>query len=342
MAEIKSGDVARFLKNLPRSYFTFLICGSDTGLVAERTKQIVATLTGSVDDPFGLVRLDGDAIAQDSKLLADEALTIGLFGGQRIVWITVGAKNFVPALEALLLLHPPGCKLVIEAGPLKTDSALRRLCIKSSNVAVVECWPDSVQVITSLIEEEMRASSLAITADALDLLTNLLGDDRLLSRSEIGKLKTYSYGQQSVTEHEILAVVADASSTDFDQAITAAFDGNRAFVLAIVRRIVLDLDCGTLLGLALGHAIMLHQLRLEIEAGKSIEESIERTPRLFGKRKTVVLQHLRIWNSTALLSQANRLSESVLHLRREPKLGDELVMRSLLGVAYGAPRSGLK
>ena len=139
MSEVKSGDVARFLKNPPRSCFVFLFCGNDSGLVAERTKHLVATLVGNGDDPFRLVRLDGDALAQDSSLLTDEALTIGLFGGDRIIWISAGSKNFVPSLEALILLHPPGCRIVIEAGSLKSDSPLKRLGVKSPNVAVIEC-----------------------------------------------------------------------------------------------------------------------------------------------------------------------------------------------------------
>lgn len=342
MAEIKGGDVARFLKNLPRSYLAFLICGSDTGLVTERTKQIVRSLAGSDDDPFRIVRLDGDALAQDSSLLADEALTIGLFGGDRIVWINAGSKNFLASLEALIVLQPPGCRLVIEAGPLKNDSALKRLCIKASNVAVIECWPDSVREIASLIEDEMSSSGLSITSEARDLLASLLGGDRLLSRGEIEKVKTYAYGQVSVAEYDILAIVADASSSNFDQAITAAFEGDRAGILELVKRVVIDFDPGALLGLALGHAMMLHQLRLEIEGGRSVEEAVERGPRLFGKKKMAILQQLKIWNASALLNQANKLSESVLHQRREPKLGEEIAMRTLLSVAYGAPRRDFK
>jgi DNA polymerase-3 subunit delta len=341
VSEVKSGDVARFLKNPPRSCFAFLFCGNDSGLVAERTKHLVATLVGNEDDPFRLVRLDGDALAQDSSLLTDEALTIGLFGGDRIIWISAGSKNFVPSLEALILLHPPGCRIVIEAGSLKSDSPLKRLGVKSPNVAVIECWPDGVREIASLIDDELSLSSLSITAEARDLLISMLGGDRLLSRGEIEKVKIYAYGQDSVTESEVLAVVADASGSNFDHAISTAFIGDRAGILVAVKRAVIDFDPATLLGLALGHAIMLHQFRLEIEGGRSIEEAVERGPKLFGKKKSSVLQQLRIWNAITLFHHINKLSESILYQRREPKMGEEIVIRALLGVTFGAPRKSL-
>lgn len=338
MAEIKSSDVDRFLRNLPQSYFAYLICGSDTGLVAERTRCIVKTLISNDNDPFRLVRLDGDSLAQDKSLLADEALTVGLFGCDRIVWVTAGAKNFVPSLEALIILQPPGCKLVIEAGPLKNDSALKRVCIKAHNVAVIECWPDGVREIASLIEDEMATSALSMTSDARDLLTSLLGGDRLLSRGEIEKIKTYSHGQTSITEEDILAIVADGSSSTFDQAIAAAFDGDRVGVLEIIKRVLVDFDPGTLLSLSLNHALLLHQFRLEIEGGRSVEEALERGPRFFGKKKATILRQLKLWNTDALFLQSSRLLESVKHLRHEPKLFEEIVIRSLLGVAHATPR----
>lgn len=338
MAEIKSGDVARFLKNLPKSYFAFLICGSDSGLVAERTRHIVRALAGLDNDPFRVVRLDGDALAQDSKLLADEALTIGLFGGDRILWISAGSKSFVPSLELLLSLEPMGCKVIIEAGALKNDSALKRVCLKSQNVAVLECWPDGPREIANLVEEEMSSAGLSISAEARDLLTSLLGGDRLLSRGEIDKIKSYAHGQCMVSESDILAVVTDASSTSFDQAIGAAFDGDRIGVLDVTKKVVVDFDPGALLSLALAHAILLHSLRLEIEGGRSVEDAIDHGPRLFGKKKSSIALQLKIWDASALLQQSAKLSEAVRLSRREPKLSDEIAIRSLLSIAHSAPR----
>lgn len=338
MAEIKSGDVARFLRNLPSSYFAFLICGSDSGLVAERTRHIVRALAGLDDDPFRVVRLDGDALAQDSKLLADEALTIGLFGGDRILWISAGSKSFVPSLESLLSLQPMGCKVIIEAGALKNDSALKRVCLKSQNVAVLECWPDGPREIANLVEEEMSSAGLSISAEARDLLSSLLGGDHLLSRGEIDKIKSYAHGQCAVSESDILAVVADASSTSFDQAIGAAFDGDRIGVLDLTKKVVVDFDPAALLSLALAHAILLHSLRLEIEGGRSVEDAIHRSPRVFGKKKSVIALQLKIWDASALLNQSAKLSEAVRLSRREPKLSDEIAIRSLLSIAHSAPR----
>ena len=55
-----------------------------------------------VNDPFALVRLEGDALASEPSRLVEEAHTIPLFGGKRAVWVKAGGRNFAAAVEAVL------------------------------------------------------------------------------------------------------------------------------------------------------------------------------------------------------------------------------------------------
>lgn len=338
MAEIKSAEIERFLSKIPRSYLVYLICGIESGLVAERAKTIVGFLARPNNHPLNVVRLDGDDLSRDTSLLIDEALTISLFGGDRILWITAGSKNFCPSLETFLNLQPLGCKAVIEAGPLKSDSALKRACVKSSYAAVIECWPDGEQEIAGLIEQEMVTAGLSISSGVIDLLTSLLGGDRLISRSEIDKIKTFAYGKGTVTEDDVLAIVANASKSSFDQAIAAAFAGDRVETLELSKKVIQDSDPSALLTLAMGHALFLYQLKVASDAGRSFEEFLERGPRFSQNKKAKILKQLNVWTSVALLEQTNKLSENIRFLRLEPKLGNEIVTRALLGVAYSAGR----
>jgi hypothetical protein len=108
--------------------------------------------------------------------------------------------------------------------------------------------------------------------------------------------------------------------------------------LDLTKKVVVDFDPAALLSLALAHAILLHSLRLEIEGGRSVEDAIHRSPRVFGKKKSVIALQLKIWDATALLNQSAKLSEAVRLSRREPKLSDEIAIRSLLSIAHSAPR----
>ena len=82
-------------------------------------RTLVAASVDDIEDPFELVRLDGDEVSGDPARLADEVFTIPLFGGRRAVRLRAGGRNLVPALEPVLANPAATCRVVIEAGDLK-------------------------------------------------------------------------------------------------------------------------------------------------------------------------------------------------------------------------------
>ena len=75
-----------------------LVYGPDTGLVFERAKRLAESFVTDPSDPFALVKIDGDTLASDAGRLVDEAGTVGLFGGQRSIWVRAGSRNYAPAV----------------------------------------------------------------------------------------------------------------------------------------------------------------------------------------------------------------------------------------------------
>src|SRR5205085_12159388 len=102
------------------------------------------------------------------------AMTIPLFGGRRAIRVRSGGRSFASGVETLLADPPPSCRVVIEAGELRRDAPLRTLCEKAKAAAVIACYPDGVRELTRLVDDELRAASLTITADARATLLTLL------------------------------------------------------------------------------------------------------------------------------------------------------------------------
>jgi DNA polymerase-3 subunit delta len=84
-----------------------LVFGNDAGLVTERARKIISHAVDDPKDPFQLVRIGGDELANDPARLADEANTIPLFGGRRVISIEAQGKTFVAAFEPVLGRHHP-------------------------------------------------------------------------------------------------------------------------------------------------------------------------------------------------------------------------------------------
>ena len=346
MVAIKSHEADRFLQRGIAGFQAYLVFGSDLGLVNERVKRIAKALVDDADDPFQLVRLSADDIASDPGRLADEANTIPLFGGRRAIMVDVGAKSIVGALEHHLST-PGACPVVLEAGGLKKDTPLRKLVERARTGVTIECYPDEERDLARLIDEEAAAAGMTIDPDARQVLTALLGADRLASRSEIAKLALYAHGRPLITLDDVEAVVTDAAVLANDGVIDATFAGNLSLVEQTSRRVMGHggVDPGVLLGAALRHATWLHRAKLDLQAGTSLEQIMGASARagINFKRKAAVERQLKQASPEALGRAVMRLGEAVGKVRREPGLAQSLATRTLWTIArsiQASPKAG--
>ncbi|ACB93878.1 DNA polymerase III subunit delta [Beijerinckia indica] len=332
MVAIKSHEADRFLARPTTHVFLYLVHGTDNGLVAERVKTIVARSVDDPKDPFQFLRLDGDDLAADPQRLADEAHTVPLFGGRRAILIGARGKAFIQAVEPILAVPPQDCTIIVEAGALKKDNALRKLCERDKNAAAIECYPDSQRDLQALIEAETAATRQTIRADAKEELLSLLGADRLTTRGELDKLLLYTHGEAEITLSHVEAIVADASSLFVDGAINAAFAGEATNADRIARRVFEEAgDANMLLGMALRQALSLHRAKLDKDMGLAPRGG---APFAASWRMGNAEQHLSRWSVERLSEASTLLGEAVRQARREPKLAEAIALRALWSVAF--------
>ena len=332
MVAVKNHEADKFLARPAPHIYLYLVFGPDLGLVAERARAIVRGAIDDPKDPFQLLRISGDDLSADPLRLADEANTIGLFGGRRAIWIESQGKAFISALESVVAAPPRDCTIIIEAGALKKDAPLRRLCEREKNAAAIECYPDTAQEIAHLIDAEAQSANVKIAPEARALLFSLLGQDRLATRAELSKLFLYAHGAAEISIDHIEAIVSDASSLMLDHAVDGAFDGDFAGLESAVRRALTQGgDAGGLLGAALRHALGLRRARLDLDAGSA--------PRPQGggwSRSRAFDAHLRAWSAARLTRAVETLAEAINKVRREPKLAEAIALRALWRIASSA------
>ncbi|MGL4729407.1 MAG: DNA polymerase III subunit delta, partial [Bosea sp. (in: a-proteobacteria)] len=129
MVAVKAHEAARAIARPDPGWRIWLIYGPDAGLVSERVSDVIkAALGGAEDDPFRYVRIDGDDLAGDPRRLIDEASTIGLFGGDRVIRVSRTSKQITSAVEPLAKQPPEGALIIIEGGDLTKRNPLLALC----------------------------------------------------------------------------------------------------------------------------------------------------------------------------------------------------------------------
>jgi DNA polymerase III subunit delta len=339
MVALKASEVDSFLTRPDPARRIILVYGQDAGLVRERVDALVAAAVDDRNDPFSLVRLEGEEIAANPGRLIEEALTIPLYGGRRTVWVKAGSRNIAPAIEQLLALPARECSVVIEAGDLRRSAPLRVVCERAKNAVALPCYADTQRELERLIDAEMRDAGLVLKPDARDLLVPLLGGDRAASRNELRKLALYALGRAEVGVDEVTAVVSDASAPALDDLVDAAFAGRPADLEGqLARARSAGNSVGSIFFAAQRQLAQLHRWRTMIEEG--VPFSLERLqPPLHFRRKSLVEAALKQWSAARLAAAMAELAASVLASRKTPALADTIAERALLSVAVKARRS---
>ena len=142
MVALRGKDIDAFLGRPDPARPLILLYGPDTGLVRERADALMASAVDNPDDPFSVVKLDGDELAAEPSRLVDEAMTVPLFGGRRAIRVRAGSRNFASGVETLSQMTVRDCRIVIEAGDIRPDSPLRKICEKATTAAAIGCYPD--------------------------------------------------------------------------------------------------------------------------------------------------------------------------------------------------------
>ena len=338
MVAINNREVESYLAKPSPTHAIILIYGADVGLVRERADALIAAAVDDVNDPFSLVRLEGDDLAGEPSRLVDEAMTVPLFGGRRAIRVRGGGRNFSSGVEILLQEPPKDCRIVIEAGELRRDSPLRVMCEKAKTAGVVACYADTTRDLAKLIDDELRVANLRIDPDARSALTELLGGDRLASRNEIRKLALYAHGKDEITLDDIAAVVTDASSFALDPIVDSAFAGKPAELETnFAKAMAAGTNPNAIMFAASRQASQLHRARLAMDEGQDLERAF---PRLHFSRKDVIAQTLRALPAERFSQAILQIGEATLEVRRRPQLAEAIAQRVLMNIAVNARRRG--
>lgn len=325
-----------FIQEMPKNFRFYLVHGPDEGLTHERSKAIVRNVLAGDMDPLRLTRLEGDAVARDPGILADEAYAASMFGGDRAIWIDAQGRDLLPALEPLFVKPPGDCTIIVKAAQLKKGAALRNAFEKMSNGASIECYADEAKLLGSLIDAATREAGLEIAADARAGLQALLGADRQTTRNEIAKLMLYSLGRSRIEVAEVEAIVSDAAPSVLDQLIDHALIGDLPAVGSHASRFFYEGgDADHLMNRLIARLTLLHRLRLEMDQGRPFDAAYQALfIRLPQDARRALCAEAERWTSDSLAQQLPAVRAASAGVRAEPGLSEALATRALLALGF--------
>lgn len=346
----KRPEIERFLKSPDPAVRAVVLHGRDRSGVAERADVLCRTITPDLNDPFNVSLMgDGDAEAGDGRL-EDALSALSMIGGRRLVRVRLTADRAVAdkALAVALKAHlegrfNPDAMLVVEAGALGRDSALRKAAEAAPTAVAVACYEDEAGDVARMTREALAADKVGLTAEALDHFVGRLPRERGLMRQEIERLALFigpgSGRSIDVAELEAhLGVEADAS---LQEAAQQAFGGKAGPAQAGLRRAFAEGEGAVPALRAVGRQLQtLIRIQSLVAAGAGAKEAAK-SAGVFWKQEAEVLRQLRAWSPEALDAVMDSLNAAELACRSTGSPDLLIAERLLLEIAARARRLGL-
>ncbi|GAA4658024.1 DNA polymerase III subunit delta [Bartonella pachyuromydis] len=342
MAQKKAHEVGHFLTRLSRAFPIVLIYGPDRGLVCETAQRFAKLTQVAIDDPFSTVRLEAAEIDKDPARLGNEARTLSLFGGDRLIWISNAAnqKGFLTALKLLIEEPPEKSFILIEAGDLKKGTGLRNIIETASKAMALPCFADDARSLDGLMDEVLGYFKKTLSLDARKWLHESLGGDRLVSRSELEKLCLYA-SERHITLEDVKAVVSNVSAVSLDEVVDALLLGDiRNFEMHFSQHVTQHGTVFFILSTAQRHFQQLQLLRYQVEVERKSPSVVvaQARPPIFFQRKKIVEQALRYWKLEHISYAMEKIQTAVLESRKNPLLSEAIIRQALLGLTIVARR----
>lgn len=320
-------------------YRFFLFHGPDEAGADELARRLIRAVGADVER----IDLDTRDLKSQPGRLADEAASLSLFGGARVILVRDIDDACVEAVALLLHAEKAGNPVVATGPSLKTASKLVKQAIAASNAVAHACYiPEGADAVrlTNMIAREQ---GLRLSNDVALRLTAACGGDRAVLGREVEKLALYLDAAvdrpRDADAAALDAIGADLGEVELSHAIDAVVDGRIGDVGSEVSRLFESGGSAIpLLRQLSKRLISLAEMRADIDAGGDPAGVIERH-RVFFKERGATARALNLWSSPQLVRAIERVREAERAMMHSASAGEVLAEAECTALARVAARS---
>ncbi len=346
----KKAEVDAFFKRPPSGCVGVLIYGKDRSQVIERATGLARLTVPDITDPFNVSLITDSDIEGDSARLEGELQSLSLMGGKRLIRLKFFSEkaSLDKAVAAVVKAHAagdynPDAFLIIEAGNLGGDSALRRLADADKNLASIACYEDETGDIIRMARETLGQNGVALTSAAMDIFAQRLPKERGIAHQEIERLILFigPGSHQTLTETDLQDFLGVEPEASLFKAAFDAFGGRMKQAQAGLRRAFAEGESGPDAMRALSqHYNKVKLLKSLLQKGMGTKEAA-RAAGVFWKDEDDMLRQARSWNYDALDPLASDLIDADKSCKTTGMPDLLIAERLYLAIAGKAARVGL-
>ena len=286
------------LTNGAKGFSAALLFGPDQGLISETIARSIAVLAGSPADPFLIAEVTPAQLKEDEALLSDQLLTLSMLGSRKIIVVRRATDTILKPVEAALAIPDAPNFLLIEAGELPPRSKLRKAFESAKNAGAAGCYADGRQSLEQVIRQMTELRGVRIQPEASQELISRLGNDRMISRSEIEKLVLYAGDGGEIKIGDVVAMVGNNADLSIENVIFDTADGKtHAADQALAHALANGVAPVQILRALQKHFQRLHMVASQLKRGATLDAAISGLrPLVFFKVRQRFQRQCRLWS----------------------------------------------
>lgn len=333
------GDVERYLDRPDARLRFYLFAGPDE---AQSRALAARLLKGLGAEKLAIA---SGAVKADPALLSDEAASIGMFGGKRLLWIEPAGEEIGEGVANLMLAPAAESPVVAIAGDLKKGSALRKLAESSPQALAHVSYVPSGDSANQMVAEMARVEGLTMRGGIAGRIAGACGNDRAVVAQELAKLATYlgaSAGAPKEVDSSALDEIgADLPEGGFSKVADLALSGDVAGVANELAALAASGASPVPLVRSLQRRLLtIVPLRARVDSGETVGAVMASMHKaFFFKEKPLIETMVRSWDSKRLARVATRVGQLERDLMLTEAPGIESLGEELTAIARAARRA---
>jgi DNA polymerase-3 subunit delta len=345
--KIAPKNIDSFVKKPPPALAALLLYGPDEGLIRERMNLLTGNIVADIRDPFNVVELSARQLSENPARLMDEALSISMLGGRRVVRVHGAGDDMAPVVKSVLAALKPADNLVLlGAGELSPRSSLRLLFENAENGAAIPCYVEDERDIGRVIRDSLKTAGYTIPAEAIAYMAGNVVGDRAVARSEVEKLITYmGAGKKSISLDDVIACVGSSAALSLDDLGRHVASGRFAEAERILDHVLSEgIPAVTVLRNLQNYFLRLHISKARLQRGETMEDALKKLrPPLFFKIKSAFESQLSAWSLNQLEQALALLSGAEAKCKQTANDPHTLCSRAVLSLSQiGAKAAGVR
>jgi len=336
--KIVNRNIDSFVKKPSSGAMIVLVYGPDEGLVRERLDILTGSIVADIHDPFGVVTFSGNGLSENPSKLMDEAISISMMGGRRVVRVRDASDKITPIVKNVLSALKKGDNLILlEAKELPPRSTLRALIERVKNGAAVPCYVEDEQDISRVIRDSLRVAGYTISSEALMYMAGNVIGDRAVVRSEVEKLITYTGSiKKTISLDDVTACIGDSADLSLNDLSKNVALGKFAEAERILSKVLSSgIPAVTVLRNLQNYFLRLHITKSRMQKGEGMESAMKKLrPQVFFKVKSVFESQLINWSLPRIEQALTLIVDTEAKCKQTASMPDTLCSRTVLSLSH--------